>query len=370
MNMSCMNANAISQSKTSDLRMKQLFYGLGSLPTELLFSDCARLGTRTVDAWIPLEIAPESFGGKHTLKLGSEGFIFGTAKDAQALKFYLLPAGHQSSRFQLLLPNEQHENALKYNVELLQRSKAGHVVEPTKVWCIVVDDESEKGARFVVNRVVGNKYFFHFDCPLRLTEVDDSKNSSNVQHDSRHECGAVRLYGEFILERSYEPQDLSISRPQNPGQYSDRLMFIGEAISGTLNLGERYLIRAIWGDENSMSMLFYIFYGLYSFKQHQWVEKALNAFVHRAWMATYQPDWNPKGPWKWFWTLSNFEPPIPFKTLMKWWCCVIFYLTFQAKLWSGTAIVTLYWLPLFPTQELVNMYFSAMFTKLVISFFF
>ena len=60
MNMSCMNANAISQSKTIDARMKQLFYGLESLPTELLFSDCTRLGLCTVDAWIPREIVPES----------------------------------------------------------------------------------------------------------------------------------------------------------------------------------------------------------------------------------------------------------------------------------------------------------------------
>jgi len=75
-----MNANAISQSKTIDARMKQLFYGLESLPTELLFSNCARLGPCTVDAWIPREITPESFESKHTLKLGSTGFTFETRK--------------------------------------------------------------------------------------------------------------------------------------------------------------------------------------------------------------------------------------------------------------------------------------------------
>jgi len=170
---------------------------------------------------------------------------------------------------------------------------------------------------------VGNKYFLHPDCPLRLT-IDDSKSPSDAQQDPKHECGAVSLNGDFIIERNYEPQDLSISRPQNPEQYSDRLIVIGQAICGTINLVERYLIRAIWGDENSMSTLFYIFYGLYSFKKRQWVEKALNAFVHRAWMATYQPDWDPNGPWKWFWKLSNWEPPIPFRTLMKWWCSFSF----------------------------------------------
>jgi len=65
--------------------MKQLFYGLESLPIELFFSDCARLGSCTVDAWIPREIVPESFEGKHTLKLGSAGFTFETRKALKLL---------------------------------------------------------------------------------------------------------------------------------------------------------------------------------------------------------------------------------------------------------------------------------------------
>ena len=372
MNMSCMNANAISQSKTIDARMKQLFYGLESLPTELLFSDCARLGKCTVDAWIPREIAPESFEGQHTLKLGSAGFTFETRKGAQALKFYLLSSAHRSNRFRLLLPDQKDAQSLKYNVEALQRSNDERPAASTSVWCIVVNNNElpERGARFAVNRVVGNRYFLHFDCPLRLTQIDDSKSSSDVQQDPKHECGAVSLNGDFIIERSYEPQILSISRPQNPEQYSDRLIVICQAIFGTVNLGERYLLRAIWGDENSMSTLFYIFYALYNFKKIRWIERALNAFVHRAWMATYQPDWDPNGPWKWFWKLSNWEPPIPFSTLMKWWCSFTFFIYFQFNLWSGVATVTLYWLPLFSKQELMNMYVTAIFTKIVLSYFF
>ena len=371
MNMSCMNANTISQSKSIDARMKHLFYGLESLPTELLFSDCARLAPYTVDAWIPREIAPESFEGKHTLKLGSAGFTFETRKGAQALKWYLLSSAHRSNRFQLLLPNHKDAKSLKYDVEALQKSNDEQPAAPTRVWCIVLNNEPpERGARFVINRVVGNKYFLHFDCPLRLTEIDDSKSPSDAQQDPKHECGAVSLNGDFIIERSHEPQDLSNSRPQNPEQYSDRLIVIGQAICGTINLGERYLMRAIWGDENSMSTLFYIFYGLYNFKKLQWVERALNAFVHRAWMATYQPGWDPNGPWKWYWKVANWEPPVPFRTLMKWWCSLGFFLSFNAKSWSGVAIVTLYWLPLFPKQQLVDMYVTAMFTKIVLAFFF
>ena len=371
MNMSCMNANAISQSKTIDARMKQLFYGLESLPTELLFSDCARLGQCTVDSWLPREIAPESFKGEHTLKLGSAGFTFETRKGAQALKFYLLSSAHRSDRFRLLLPDQKDAKGRKYNVKALQRSNDEQPAAPTSVWCIVVNNEPlERGARFVVNRVVGNAYFLHFDCPLRLTEIDDSKSPSDAQQDPKHECGAVSLNGEFIIERSYEPQDLSISRPQNPKQYSDRLIVIGQAIYFTTSLGERYLIRAIWGDENSMSTLFYIFKFLYNLKKLQWVERALTAFVHRAWMATYQPDWDPNGPWKWFWKLSNWEPPIPFSTLMKWWCSFGFFLSFQINDWWRVVSVTLYWLPLFPKQELINMFVTAIFTKIILSFFF
>ncbi|RBR22706.1 hypothetical protein FVER53590_03256 [Fusarium verticillioides] len=318
MNMSCMNANAISQSKTTDVRMKRLFYGLESLPTELLFSDCARLGACTVDSWIPREIATEKFGGKHTLKLGSAGFTFETRKGAQALKFYLLSSAHRSDHFRLLMPNEKDVKGLKYSVEALQRSDVD-VEHPADVLCIVVDNgPPERGARFIVNRVVGNNYFLHFDCPLRLTEISDSKSYSNAQQDPKHESGAVSLNGKFIIERSYEPQDLSISRPQNPQQYSDRLIVIGQAICVSIYLGERFIIRAMWNDDNSVGTLFRILYTWYNFKKFQWVERALTAFVHRAWMATYQPDWDPNGPWKWFWKLSNWEPPIPFRTLTKW----------------------------------------------------
>ena len=371
MNMSCMNANAISQSKSIDARMKQLFYGLESLPTELLFSDCARPSPCTVDAWIPREIAPESFEGKHTLKLGSAGFTFDTRKGAQALKFYLLSSANRLDRFRLLLPDQEDARSLKYNVEALQRSDDEQTTAPTRVCCMVINDGSpERGARFVVNRVVGNKYFLHFDCPLRLTEMDDSESSSDAQQDPTHECGAVRLNGDFIIERNHESQDLSISRPQNPEQYSDRLIVVGNSISDTLSLGEGYLIRTIWGDVNAMSKPIFIFYCVWCYKKRRWVEQALHAFMHRAWMATYQRDWDPNGPWKWFWKLSNWEPPILFETLMQWWCSFVFFLNFQTGSWSQVVVVTLYWLPLFPKRQLMRMYVTAVFSKIVLSFFF
>lgn len=365
-----MNANAISQSKSIDTRMKQLFYGLESLPTELLFSNCARLGRCAVDAWIPREIAPDVFGGSHTLKLGPNGFTFDTTKGTRPLRFYLLSSARQWNRFQLLLPKQKDAKGVRYNVEALQTSNDEQSAAPEGVWCIVMDDAiAGRGARFLVSRVVGNKYLLHFDSSLRLTKIDDEEPPSGAPQNTTPECGAVSLKGTFIIERSYESQELSISRPQNPEQYSDRLIVIAGAICVLLRQAECYLLRAIWGDENSMSTLFYIFYGLYCFKKRRWVDAALNAFVHRAWMATYSPDWKPNGPWKWFWKLSNWQPPVPFKTLMKWWCSFAFFVSFQSKAWSGVAITTLYWLPVFPKQELMNMYLTAMVSKFVLSLF-
>ena len=115
-------------------------------------------------------------------------------------------------------------------------------------------------------------------------------------HRTRNLCVAVSLDGDFIIERTYEPHDLSIPRPQNPEQYANRLRVISSVIYSAIGLGERYAIRVISGDGNSTSTLFCIIYGLYCFKQQQWVERALKAFVGRAWIATYQPDWNPNGP--------------------------------------------------------------------------
>ena len=130
MNMSCMNANVISQSKTIDVLMKQLFYGLESLPTELLFSDCTRLGRYTADAWIPREIAHESFAGRQILKLRSTGFAFETRKNAQALSFYLLSSAHPSDRFQLLLPAQKGAKSLNYNIEDCRDQMMSYLLHP------------------------------------------------------------------------------------------------------------------------------------------------------------------------------------------------------------------------------------------------
>jgi hypothetical protein len=377
MNMSCLNANAISQKKTADARMKQLFYSLESLPAELLFSNCTRLGSCTVDAWIPREIAKAKFEGDHTLKLGPLGFTFETKKGCQPLPFYLLSSTSRAQSSRLALPGQKDDKPCvkHYDVRALQTLGADKINASTSMWCVVVDRSlQERGARFIIERVFGDKYFLYFDCALTLTEINtEDDRSDEIQEPetspsqtSKDQIGAVLLTGEFILHRSHDPQDLSISRPQNPEQYSDRLIVICSFICGLLSYLERLLLRHFFGDENSLSALFYCFYGLYSWKKQKWVEYGLNAFVHTAWMATYRPDWDPNGRWKWFWKVSNWEPPVPFKTMMKWFCKVMFSLCFPFGLWSGVGMVMLYWMPLYDREELFGMYAIGLVVKVVL----
>jgi len=376
MNMSCLNANAISQKKTADERTKQLFYSLESLPAELLFSNCTRLGSCKVDAWIPREIAKEKFEGDHTLKLGPLGFTFETKKGCQPLPFYMLSSASRAQSFRLALPGQKDgKRCVKhYDVRALQALGANNINASTSLWCIVVDKSlQERGARFIIDHVFGDKYFLNFDCPLTLTYIDtEDDHSDEIQEPeksqsqtSKDQIGAALLTGEFILHRNHDPQDLSISRPQNPEQYSDRLIVICGFICSLISYLERLLLRYFFGDENSLSTLFYCFYGLYSWKKREWVEDGLNAFVRTAWMATYRPDWDPNGPWKWFWKVSNWEPPVPFKTMMKWFCQVLFSVSFMLGFWSGVGIITFYWMPLYDREELLGMYVISLVGKMV-----
>ncbi|KAH7080732.1 hypothetical protein FB567DRAFT_500731 [Paraphoma chrysanthemicola] len=376
MNMSCLNANAISQNKTADARMKQLFYSLESLPAELLFSNCTRLGSCEVDAWIPHEIAKGKFEGDHTLKLGPLGFTFRSKKGCQPLPFYLLSSASRAQSFRLALPSQKDNKPCvkHYDVQALQIPGADKINASTSMWCVVVDRSLQnRGARFVIDRVSGDKYFLNFDCALTLTEINTEDDRSDeiqepgtsLSQTSKDQIGAALLTGEFILHRSHDPKDLSISRPQNPEQYSDRLIFICSFICELLSYLERPLLRHFFSDENSLSTLFYCFYGLYSWKKRKWVEDWVRAFVHTAWMATYGPDWDPNGRWKWFWKVSNWEPPVPFKMMLKWYLKLLFSLCFAFGSWNRVAVVTFYWMPLYDGWELLIMYAISLVGKVV-----
>ena len=367
MNMSCLNANAMAQHRTVDARMKQLFYSLESLPTELIFSDCARLGSCTVDAWIPCEVVPESFGGKHTLKLGPAGFSFETRKGAQALKFFLLSSAHRLNRFRLSLPAHKGAESLTYNVEALCRTYGKQTAVPTDHLCIVVNNGPPKqGARFIIHRVVGRKYFLHFDCPIRLTEINDSRTADNARWDPH---GVVGLDGDFIIERNHEPQNLSMSRPQNLEQHNARAILIGWIICRAIGWGERLGLRATGAGESRADALSIIVISYFLLKRRIWMERTIHAFVHRAWMVTYRSDWDPNGPWKWYWKLSNWKPPIPFETLVKYGCYFQFYLSSISRDWSGMASATLYWLFLFPKRDLIKMYTAFILANIIVLYF-
>jgi hypothetical protein len=85
-----------------------------------------------------------------------------------------------------------------------------------------------------------------------------------------------------------------------------------------------------------------------------------------AWMATYRPDWDPNGRWKWFWKVSNWEPPVPFKTMMKCFFQVMFLLSFTFGFWSGVGMITFYWMLLYDREELLGMYAISLVGKVVL----
>jgi hypothetical protein len=173
----------------------------------------------------------------------------------------------------------------------------------------------------MISRRNGNKVFLHFDCPLRLSGRDDDTPETAEQLPS-YTCiaRAADSQEEFIIEKSSTPQSLSMSRPQNPEQYSDRLFVISGALYLGLGYVQLYFMRWFLGDMVDKSWLVLIPYSVLIFMQRGWVDRALHAFVHRAWFETYSPTWSPNGPWKWFWKLSNYEPPIPFMTMTKYAC--------------------------------------------------
>jgi hypothetical protein len=233
-------------------------------------------------------------------------------------------------------------------------------------WCILINRGLEpRGARFLISRIDGHKIFLRYDCPLRLWVKDDA-NISQMEEDLRGDVYFAQIASferEFILEKRPTPQTLGVPRPQNSQQYSDRLIVIHEVIWRLVLKSENYLSFGLIEELCSRSILFMIAWTIVIDLQYRMVERALYAIVHRAWIATYQPSWNPNRPWKWFWKLMNFEPPIPFKTLMKYYCMYAFVVSMILDNVSGVAMVSLYWLPLFETSQLVKLFVWALIWK-------
>lgn len=362
--MSGMNGNSVSQTKSTAQRMKLLFYGLETLPAELLFSECERIDRCKVDSWIPREIVPERFYGEHTLQLGPEGFTFHQLKGHQRLEFFLLPSSVVwQGQVLLLLYGKRDHTKTKYLVKTPTSATEQSCSTSKNGWCVLIDDDSfnPRAARFVISRINGNKVFLHFDCPLRLSSshTDNPEIREQIFSNVGFAQPANTLQ-EFIIEKSSTPQSLGLSRPQNPEQYSDRLTVINPILYLGLSCLAQYFMDKSLDDRVLNSTFFLVAWGIFSFKLHEWVERAVHAFVHHAWVETYQPTWNSNGWLKWFWKLSNYEPPIPFRTMAKYLCQCLFFLSLITHDYSAMLRVTLYWCPLYPRQELVNMFKTAL----------
>ena len=365
-----MNGNAVTQEKSTESRIQLLFYGLESVPMEFLLCDCTRVLGCKADSWIPTEITPERFDGDFTLQLTSEGWKPKHKTELGKPKFCLSsPSMIWDNETILSLPEEGENERVLYHASVANTFQQRPAEDKHHGWCVLIDDTGlvPRGALFTVNRIEGMKRFLEFECILILgSYFETTEKPASTTHIAL--TSDPRL--EYIIERSSTPQTLGMSRPQNPEQYSDRLIVISQVIYSGLCELERRILKRVLGDfaENTY---FIIFYTLLSLKKPKWVEDQVQAFVHYAWVKTFQPNSNAQqGRWKWFWILSNWEPPIPFKTMMKHWCRLLFFLYFNLGVYSGVLQVSMYWLIPFPKEELLNMYVIAAVTKVILWYFF
>jgi len=354
-NMSGMNGNTVARAKGTENKMKLLFYGLGILPVELLFSECARIGCREVDSWIPKEVVLEMFSGEHSLRLGSDGFSFHHRDGRHRLKFYML-SSDTVWKEQVQLSVCDDEGLV---VEVLEPSSEQLLVTSQNGWCILLEDNATcnppRGARFVVSRLQENKVFLHFDRSIRLSkaEFDNQRIKGQLPSNAYRPANADQ---EFIIEKSTTPQDLRMPRPQTRKQYSDRLIATGNILSDAFIFGEQYFFKSFLDRVVVKSTALNIIYWIFPIVQRILIQRALKALIHRAWIETFYPEWNQNGRWKWFWRLLNYIPPIPFKTMLKYWYHVLLYISLSLRSYSIAASVTAYWYVFYPKEELVSIY--------------
>ncbi|KAM7182845.1 hypothetical protein V8F33_013971 [Rhypophila sp. PSN 637] len=369
MNMAGMNGNLIAQTDSSEEKMKLLFYSLGNVPVELLFCHCPRLGKSCdIDSWIPTEISPVSFAGEHFLRLNSDGFHFSSKKKDAHLKFYFVSQSASWDRDVVLhISDGPEEDEERYIVEANSACSTGKLPQNChNGWCLLLNDDPAmtdvQGARFVITSRVRNhsRVSLNFDCHLRLLPLkkDDSQQPADLPRVIARPADSSQLF--FLSRSQVNPESLSMARPQNPSQYSDRLMVVAQFVYFGSGYIERRVLEHFFGDMNEVIGNNWITVGIpyfiYNMKKQVWLEEALQASVHRAWLATYSTDWDPNGPWRWFWKVYNFEPWISFKEINKFFCRLMFCMSMSFGIWSGVAQVTLYWVVVYPVDELVGMY--------------
>lgn len=313
-----------------------------------------------MDSWIPREIVPEIFSGERVIQLGPEGFTFHQHGSNQRLKFFLLPSpAIWHNELLLSFPGERDNKRTKYLLRTLTPITNQPLTTSDNGWCILLEDErfDSRGARFVINRTDGNKLFLHFDCPLQVSECN-RKSSATTEQLLSNKCIAhvADLQQEFVIEKSSTDQFLSMSRPQNPTQYSSRLRGISDMLNYGLSSLASYFIKRYLDDPLLKNPIFVIASFLFYIQQNRWIDETVHAFVHHAWVETYQPTWNSTGRWKWFWKLWNYESPIPSKQIAQYLCHYIFFRSVCTNDYYRLLIISLHHNRYFPSSELASMY--------------
>ena len=239
MNMSGMNGNVIAQAKGVDQKMELLVYSLGTVPIEMLFSDCKRLGSGGPDSWIPVEVVAETFLEYHFLRLDAEGFGFHSKDNNVPLKFYFISrtAVWRARREAILTvfdgPDDEER---RFVAKSISTSSWQPATSANNDWCILIEHDSTnpRAARFKIIRMTENKVFLEFDCTMRLSLIANDTDASKPGNRNKKPKNMPSYIArpadsshKFIIPRSQDDiKSLSMARPQNPTQYFDRVFSI------------------------------------------------------------------------------------------------------------------------------------------------
>ena len=361
--MACLNGNAAAQLESTPERIRMLFYGLKSVPLELIFSDCQRIAHRTVDSWMPREVVPEQFYGHYALRLDQLGFLF-LKEDSEPLNFFLFPSSTTwKNNMAICFPGEDHNTEETYKVQFLMPFEGGITASANNGWCILLETPrlKRRGALFLINRIDDNNVFLQFDCPIRLSDQDSNgREKAKKRRGPSVVARQADSQQQFIIEKSSSsrPQRLAVSRPQSPAQYSNQLDAIIPSIYQGINVLQILLLQKLFGDTLTQRWFLAMLYPIFSgFIEPRWIEQGCCALMHYAWMQTYQTSRSSTSlHWRWFWKIWNYEDPIPLNPIWKICCKLMFYRFFPIGFRSGVILMLLYWSGAYSAYDFVSMF--------------
>lgn len=327
MNLSGLNGNFASTIHSTDERMTVLIYALEILPLELMLLPCPRIrvGPATLDSWIPREIVPLQFDGEYRLKLCQNGFAFSVIKDGdrtdrqddneEDLQFFFLPRTCNRKRHFLLSyrrADDKEDSLYWIQTYEHERSRLSKSSKPSAGLFIIliVHGINPKAARFKVSRVIGSTTYLHFDCPLRITYIKGSSKSS-AKHLlwNIHPLNVPLVQENLLLERSFNPNQLAIARPQNTVQHEGRLNIAQEWTWQLLYYLEFWLSRGHLKRLCNESRAFLVFWTVFCLIQHQVLSIVMRDLLSRPWIASFRASEAEKQSWHWFWKIWNFRIP-------------------------------------------------------------